>query len=120
LKTVGHLYKNIVYNNKNFLSGTFLVANATGIVQVDPSGGLHYREGWASSGSGGSYVRSILSNHYKENMTAAQAMEMVEKCMKTAIKYDKSSGGCIRMYNLCEDKTMEYKFLDFYKFSKAE
>ena len=99
------------------MSGTFLVANATGICQVDPSGGLHYRKSWGASGSGGSYVRSVLTNNYKENMTAAQAMELVEKAMKTAIKYDKSSGGCIRMYNLREDKTMKYTFKDFYSFS---
>jgi len=118
---VAHLYKNIVYNNKNFLRGTFIIANGNGICQVDPSGGLHFKDTWASSGSGSPYVKSYLANNYKENMTAAQAMEMAAKAVATAIKFDKSSGGCIRMFNVCEDKTMETKFLDYYSFGeKAE
>ena len=92
------------------------MASPQGIIQVDPSGGLHPRENYACGGSGGSYLRSHLTTHYKENMTAAQAMELMETAMSLAIKYDKSSGGCIRMFNICEDKTMESKFLDFYSF----
>ena len=118
---MAHLFKNIIYNNKNFLRGSFIIANGNGICQIDPSGGLHFKDTWASSGSGSPYVKSFFTNNYKENMTAAQAMEMAAKAIATAIKFDKSSGGCIRMFNVCEDKTMETKFLDYYTFGeKAE
>jgi 20S proteasome alpha/beta subunit len=93
------------------------VASPQGIIQVDPSGGLHPRKDFACGGSGGSYLRSHLTANYKENMTAAEAMELMERAMSLSIKFDKSSGGCIRMFNICEDKTLEKKFLDFYSFN---
>ena len=102
------------------MSGVFIIANGSGICQVDPSGGLHFRPGYACSGSGSSYLRSYLNDHFKENMTAAQAMELATKAMSTAIQFDKSSGGCIRLFNVCEDKTMESKFLDFYDFTQEK
>ena len=117
---MGTLFKNIIYNNKNFLRGTFIVANAQGIIQVDPSGGLHERKDFAGAGSGGSYLKAHLTRNYQENMTAAQAMELMEQAVSLSIKFDKSSGGCIRMFNICEDKTLETKFLDFYSFANKK
>lgn len=65
-------------------------------------------------------MRSYLNDHYKPNMTAAQAMEVAKNAMATAIRFDKSSGGCIRMFNVCEDNTMQYEFLDFYDFTNEK
>ena len=93
------------------------MANSQGIIQVDPSGGLHERKNYACSGSGSAYLKSHLTRNYQENMTAAQAMEVMEQAMSLSIKYDKSSGGCIRMFNICEDKTLDTKFIDHYSFA---
>ena len=112
-----HIYKNIIYNNKNFLSGAFIISNGKEIYEVDSSGYYQRENLFATKGSGSTFVKTFLEDNAKQNLTAAQAKQLVVKAVSYSVKYDGSSGGCIRTFDIRDDGSMDKEFHDYFTFA---
>ena len=100
------------------MRGTFLISNGKAIYNVDSSGCHQHEKLFTSKGSGSPFCKTYLETHAREGMTASEAKECVRNAISYAIKYDGSSGGAIRVFDLREDGTMAKDFHDFYSFKK--
>lgn len=116
MRTVVHMYKNILYNNKRYLSCSFLFSNGQDIYSMDKSGAYFKLPHFGTLGSGSTYIKGYISELYKEGMTASQTREFALKALARAIKVDSSSGGSARIYDIKEDGTMTEEIVDYYDY----
>lgn len=116
MKTVVHMYKNVLYNNKKYLSCAFLFSNGRDIYAMDRSGACFRHPHFGTLGSGSTYIKGLLSDSYQENMTASQVRELTLKALAQAVKMDSSSGGSARIYDMKEDGTMTEEIVDYYDY----
>lgn len=96
----------------------FIISNGKGIYQIDSSGCYQEQPLYACVGSGSPFVKTYIDDNVKEGMSATEAKELAVQAISYAIKYDGSSGGIIRLFNLGEDGTMEKEVRDYYSFAK--
>ena len=61
-------------------------------MELSPDGSLIENCGYVADGSGSIFVKPILQNEYKENMSQKEAIDLIEKCYKTSFKNDSGSG----------------------------
>jgi 20S proteasome subunit beta 1 len=57
----------------------------------------------AFSGSGSGYIMGLVDAEYRPDFTKAEASEFVKKAISHAIFRDSSSGGCVRVMDICKD-----------------
>lgn len=67
-----------------------------GQVYSIPLGGMMVRQGATMGGSGSTFLYGYLDANYRENLSRAEAEDLVLKCVTLAIHRDGSSGGCCR------------------------
>jgi 20S proteasome alpha/beta subunit len=60
IETVVTLYKNIMYNNKNFLSCAFIITDGTKVYSVSSGGMTCEHPVYAVNGSGSTYVMGLI------------------------------------------------------------
>ncbi len=110
VNTAAHLSKTIVYNNKERLSASLIVAGwdklKGGQVYVVPQSGMIVRKDIYISGSGSIYAMGYLDATYKPGMSKEECLEIVKNGVAMAIARDGSSGGCIR-YAVITEKGVE-------------
>lgn len=100
METIVTLYKNICYNNKNFISAAFIISNGKEIYSIS-SGGMTIKENsYSSKGSGGIYISGFLKDQIKEEMSYYDVREIAVKALALAITHDGSSGGNMRLVDL--------------------
>jgi len=107
VKTAASLFQQVVYNNKDRLLASILVAGFDsqlgGQVYSIPLGGSLIQETWAISGSGSSYIYGYCDANFKPDMKKEDAQEFVVKALSLAMSRDGSSGGLIRLVIMDKD-----------------
>ena len=63
------------------------------LYELSPEGSILNTLPYVTSGSGSIFVDGILSTEYKKNLSEKEALELVEKCFKSAFRHDTASGG---------------------------
>ncbi|KAF9263552.1 20S proteasome subunit [Marasmius fiardii PR-910] len=106
--TAAALMEKMCYQNKDQLSAGIIVAGwdkAVGpSVYNIPLGGGLFRQPWAIGGSGSTYVYGYCDATYQEGWGKDETVEFVQNTLALAMSRDGSSGGCIRMCIITEDK----------------
>lgn len=106
--TVAALFEKLCYQNKDQLSAGIIVAGwdaeAGGSVFNIPLGGGMFQQPWAIGGSGSTYVYGYCDATYREGWGEAETVEFVKNTLALAMSRDGSSGGCIRMCVITQDK----------------
>lgn len=101
VKTAAHLFRNIIYRNKNSLMASIICAGWDpidgGSVYCVPLGGACVKQPFAIGGSGSTYIYGLLDATYREGMTKDQCIQFVQKTIAHAMARDGSSGGVVRM-----------------------
>ncbi len=90
-----------------YLIGGYDEVSGPELYEVGSDGTLLEFEGFASDGSGSIFIKSILDNEYKKNMSEKDAVALVEKALLSAMKIDNHSGGGIVMMIAKEDGIKE-------------
>lgn len=67
--------------------------DALSLYNLSPDGTILPNEGYVADGSGSLYVKPILDNEYRENLSEREALELLDKCFKTSFRNDNASGG---------------------------
>jgi len=100
VNTAAYLAKSIIYNNKERLLASLIVAGYDkqkgGQVYIVPLSGMIVRKSIYISGSGSIYAMGYLDANYRPNMSKEECLELVKNGVALAIARDGSSGGCIR------------------------
>lgn len=107
VNTAANLFKMIAYNNKDRLLAGLIIAGYDekrgGQVYSVPLGGSVHRVPVACDGSGSGYVGGLIDANYRPDMTKAECLEFVRKCVAHAMSRDGSSGGMIRTLVVSKD-----------------
>ncbi|KAK7049647.1 Proteasome subunit beta type-1 [Paramarasmius palmivorus] len=106
--TAAALMERLCYQNKDALSAGIIVAGwdkAVGpSVYNIPLGGGLFRQPWAIGGSGSTYVYGYCDATYQDGWGRDETVNFVKNTLALAMSRDGSSGGCIRMCVITEDK----------------
>lgn len=107
--TVGTLFQQICYSNKDNLSAGIIVAGwdpktKAGSVYNIPLGGGIFQQPWAIGGSGSTYIYGYCDSNYREGWSKDETVEFVKNALALAMSRDGSSGGTIRMAIITEEK----------------
>ncbi|GMM51732.1 proteasome core particle subunit beta 1 [Starmerella bacillaris] len=106
-KTAAALFRKLCYENKNVLTAGIICAGfdekTGGEIYSIPIGGSVHKQDYAIAGSGSSYIYGLCNTHYKQEMSQDEAVEFVKMSLTQAIRWDGSSGGCIRMVILTKN-----------------
>lgn len=107
VKVAAHLMQSLVYNNKEALSASVIIAGWDPVdgpsVYSIPSGGSCVKVPFALGGSGSLYIMGLLDAQYKENMTMEESKALVKQALAHAMARDGSSGGIIRTMVVTEE-----------------
>lgn len=71
-----------------------------GLYEIYGDGTLTEYSTFVSQGSGSIFAIGTLENEFKENMNKDEALALVKKAIKTAVRKDNSSGDGILIYNI--------------------
>ena len=112
LKTVTNLFKNICYQNKDYLSCAFILSNGKELSSVNTSGAYFNHEVWTSHGSGSAFLDGYMRTKAKRNLTKIQAENIVARAVALAIAADTSSGGCVRIVDVKVDGSSTHRYID--------
>lgn len=106
-KVAAALFRKLCYENKNVLTAGIIVAGfdekTGGEIYSVPIGGSVHKQPYAIAGSGSSYIYGLCNTHYREDFNKDEAVDFVKMALTQAIRWDGSSGGCIRMVVLTSD-----------------
>lgn len=107
-KVAAALFRKLCYENKNVLTAGIIVAGfdtktGKGEVYSVPLGGSVHKQPYAIAGSGSSYIYGLCNTNYRPEMPKDEAVDFVKKALTQAIRWDGSSGGCIRMAIITKD-----------------
>lgn len=109
--TVARLLQQIVYNNKNQLSTSLIIAGYDPYkgsqIYCIKSGGSITEEEFAMSGSGSTFLRGFKDSSYRSNMTYEEARKLAIDAIALAQASDGSSGGSARIVNCTKDNWTE-------------
>ncbi|KAH9965723.1 20S proteasome subunit [Russula dissimulans] len=101
------LFETICYANKSALTASVIVAGwdkeAGPSVYSIPLGGGLFRQPWAISGSGSTYVYGYCDATFKDGWGRDETVQFVKNTLALAMSRDGSSGGVIRMAVITED-----------------
>lgn len=107
VKTAAHLFKQVVYQNKDRLMAGIIIggfdAHEGGSVYALTLGGSLVKQDVALGGSGSTYIYGLLDSEYRSNMSKAECLAFVRKCVAHAMARDGSSGGVIRTVVITKD-----------------
>lgn len=108
VKSAANIMKEIIYSNRNYLSASMICSGwdpyeGYQIFKVNQTG--FKQEGdYAVSGSGSVFIMGFMDANYKNNMSKAEIKEFLKSCISLACYRDGSSGGCIRLVDITEEK----------------
>jgi len=101
VKTAGKLFSEFIYNNKDRLLASIIVAGwdpvEKGAVYSVSLGGDLIKMPFVIGGSGSSYIYGYTDAHYKEGMTKVECLSFVTNSVALAMSRDGSSGGVVRL-----------------------
>ncbi|CAL1298826.1 unnamed protein product [Larinioides sclopetarius] len=115
VKTAANDLKQIIYNYRESLSASMIVAGwdrkLGGQVYCIPMGGMVSREPCCIGGSGSGYIYGVMDTHFKKGMDKDSCVQLVLKAISLAMWRDGSSGGVIRMGIITEKGIERLLFL---------
>lgn len=76
-----------------FLIGGYDRKDGFSILELSPDGTVLPNDGYVLDGSGSVFIKSVLQNEYKQDMSEKEALALLEKCFKSSFKNDNASGG---------------------------
>lgn len=107
VKTAANLFSKIIYENKNALLASIIVAGwdpiKGGSVHNVSLGGALVEAPFAIGGSGSGYIYGYTDSNYKDKMTEKECMDFVTNSVALAMSRDGSSGGVIRLAVITKD-----------------
>ena len=112
LQTVGTLFKNMCYPNKEFIESRFIFSNGKEIMSIDRSGALFRGSKIAMHGSGATHINGFLKYHYKEDAPKEKTRDILIKALALAIQVDNSSGGNIQVIDISESGEIKQDLID--------
>ena len=95
--------KNLLYTYKDYFQSAFIIGgfdkenNKGELFRVEVSGAILTGEKIYFGGSGGPFTASYAEERFRDDFEEEQAVEFLKGCIRTAVKFDASSGGVIRM-----------------------
>lgn len=87
------------------------------VYSLDPAGGA-IPDNYITTGSGSPYVYGVLEDHYKENMTPNEGIDLAIRAIHTAMKRDAASGNGIEVILIDKKGYHEYSDEDVEKRKK--
>lgn len=114
VEVAARIAQSILYKNK-FLSGGLIISGwdpVRGYQIYQVGHGACFTSTIAASGSGSMFVKGYLDKNFRENMSKAEAYEFLKEAISLACYRDGSSGGCIRMVDITEEK-LDRHFIKF-------
>lgn len=89
------------------MSGAMIVSGwdpVKGYQIYEVTHGNCFEKKMASMGSGSYFLKSYIDKTYREGMSKREAYEFAKEAISLACYRDGSSGGCIRMVDITEEK----------------
>ncbi|KAJ3046466.1 Proteasome subunit beta type-1 [Rhizophlyctis rosea] len=107
VNTAANLFRELVYQNKDNLSASIIVAgwdkhDGPSVYTVTLAGSLH-KQPFAIGGSGSTYIYGYCDATFKDGMTKEEAIEFTKNSVALAMSRDGSSGGVIRLAVITKD-----------------
>ena len=108
VKSAASIMREIIFNNRNSLSASMICSgwdpyNGFQIYAVNQTGFKNEGD-YAVGGSGSVFITGFMDANFKTGMTRAAAKEFLKSCISLACYRDGSSGGCIRLVDITQDK----------------
>ena len=108
VKSITQLTSVILFQNRMFPYMSMLLLGGYDnegphLYTLDPFGSLLEEKGFASVGSGSVVGIGVLESGYKEDITVAEAIELVKRAIDAARKRDTASGGPIQVAVIDKD-----------------
>ena len=100
IETVVRIFSSICYQNKNFISASFIIGNGKEIYSITSGGMWVKNELYACKGSGSTFISGYLKDKIKNGMNFYESREAAVKAIALAIVHDGSSGGNLRIVDL--------------------
>ncbi|KWX15577.1 Proteasome subunit beta type 9 precursor [Giardia duodenalis assemblage B] len=97
--TAANILSIYLHKYREFLHAAFILGGVdnTGFHCINAMiGGSVLEEDYAISGSGGVFIKGLMKELYKPELTRAEAIDLARKLLKTAISLDTKSGGFMR------------------------
>ncbi|VDN55736.1 unnamed protein product [Dracunculus medinensis] len=122
VQRAANIFRNFFYKYRDMLQGSVIVAgydeNDGGQLYTIPLGGFISRQRCTGSGSGSTFIHSLLDSNWKPGMKEEDCIELIKQATALAIHRDGSSGGVIRLAIIDKNGTRKIVsfslILDFY------
>ena len=108
VKSAANIMREIIFGNRNQLSASMICSGwdpyyGYQIYSVNQTGFKNEGD-YAVSGSGSVFITSFMDANFKNSMSHAEVKEFLKSCISLACFRDGSSGGCIRLLDITEEK----------------
>lgn len=108
VRSAAAVMREIIFNNRHSLSASMICSGwdpyeGYQIYSVNQTGFQTEGE-YAVSGSGSVFIAGYMDAYYKPTMSRAAIKEFLEQCIALAVYRDGSSGGCLRLLDITEEK----------------
>ena len=100
-----------IFNENTWMSGGLIVSGwdpVKGYSIWNVSAGCCFEKKFAMSGSGSIFIVGHIEKAYRENMSRAEAEEFLKECVTLASYKDGSSGGCIRIMDITQERLQRH------------
>ena len=119
VRSAAAVMREMIFNNRHTLSASMICSGwdpyeGYQIYSVNQTG-FQTEGDYAVSGSGSIFVAGYMDAYYKPTMSRAAIKEFLEQCIALAVYRDGSSGGCIRLLDITEEK-VEREFRPYSSF----
>lgn len=83
------------------------VKDGVSLYELGPDGSILENLDYVTNGSGSIFVDGVLGVEYKKNLSEKEALELIDKCFRTAFKHDNASGGGYIVKKITKDGTVD-------------
>jgi len=113
IKALSSILSQILNNSRSNPYGVALIIggfdkNGMQLYSFDGVGGMIEEKSFISTGSGSPIAYGVLEDHYKENMSLKDGINLATKALQTAMKRDSGSGNSIDIVIIKKDEFIKY------------
>ncbi|QFZ29441.1 putative proteasome subunit beta type-1 [Clavispora lusitaniae] len=106
-EVAANTFQELCYSNKDNLSAGIICAGydakSGGAVYSIPIGGSIHKQEYAIAGSGSTFIYGWCDKNFRPQMEKDECVSFIRSALAEAIKWDRSSGGVVRMVILTKD-----------------
>lgn len=108
IKGIATLLSNFLNSNRYYPYSVQLLLggtdkHGTGLYSLDAMGGAIHETKAASTGSGSTIAYGVLEDHYRDDMTLDEGVELAVRALHNAMKRDAASGDAIDVVKITND-----------------